>query len=428
MPSRMPLSTEQKCNLLLEIIQGDRRTLDLDEVLNNLLDTLQTVMEYDAAGIFVLNRDIVHPRHTQPTDVIAGIVRRGFADAPGNPDPMLRSGAGVIGYVIRSGKCAVIPDVRQDAHYVEGRKTTLSEIAVPILQDRRPIGALNLESDRLAAYDEEDVEILRFFADAAAITIERAMLHRQLLDKRRVEAQLQVAHDIQQRLLPSQPPVISGYQIAGLCLPNHEVGGDYYDFIPLSNSRLGMVVADVSGDGIPGALVMTAFRALLRTHAATRLPPAGIAHEINQSLPEIAGRSNFVTAVYGVFRPEDGRFRYANCGHNPPLLLRASGETLKLTRTGPLLGMLGESDYEDQDIFLGAGDMLVLYTDGIVEAMTASEDFFGEQRLVQAVRAAAHQPVEGIIAAIVSAVQDFTGLSSFEDDITLVIVRREEPV
>jgi serine phosphatase RsbU (regulator of sigma subunit) len=226
-------------------------------------------------------------------------------------------------------------------------------------------------------------------------------------------------------LLPSQPPLVPGYQIAGLCLPNHEVGGDYYDFIPLSNSRLGMVVADVSGDGIPGALVMTAFRALLRTHAATRLPPAGIAHEINQSLPEIAGRSNFVTAVYGVFRPEDGRFRYANCGHNPPLLLRASGETLKLTRTGPLLGMLGESEYEDQDVYLEPGDTLVLYTDGIVEAMSPSDEFFGVQRLEQVVRLTARLPLEGIIPAVVAAVQEFTGLSSFEDDITLVLVQRE---
>ncbi len=425
MPTRLTLSTEQKYNLLMEIIQRDRRTLDLDDVLNNLLDTLQTVVEYDAAGIFVLNRDLIHPRHAQPIDVIAGIVRRGFDDAAIEADPMLRFGKGVIGQVIRTGECAIVPDVRQNPHYVIGRKTSLSEIAVPILLDRRPIGALNLESDRLATYSEDDLEILRFFADAAAISIERAMLHRQILDKKRVEAQLQVAHDIQQRLLPSQPPMVRGYQIAGLCLPNHEVGGDYFDYIPLSNDRLGLVVADVSGDGIPGALVMTAFRALLRTHAATRLPPAGIAHEINRSLPEIAGKANFVTAVYGVLRVPDGRFRYANCGHNPPLLLRANGETLKLTRTGPLLGMLGESEYEDQDIFLEQGDTLVLYTDGIVEAMSPAEDFFGERRLEQVVRSVAHLPPEGIIPAVVAAVQDFTGLSSFEDDITLVLVRRD---
>ena len=143
----------------------------------------------------------------------------------------------------------VIPDVRLDPRYVAGRAATRSEIAVPIIRDKRPFGALNLESDRVNAFDEKDIEVLQFVADAASISIEKSILHTEILEKRRIDDQLQIAAELQARLLPPGPPEIDGYSIAGLCVPAYEVGGDYFDYVRLGTDRLGIVVADVSGTG-----------------------------------------------------------------------------------------------------------------------------------------------------------------------------------
>jgi len=202
---------------------------------------------------------------------------------------MLTLGKGIIGDVISSASSLVVPDVLKDAHYVEGRKGTRSEIAVPILRNDRAIGAVNLESDLLNAYDESDLEVLQFFADAAAIALEKAMLHRQLLEKELLDKQLQIARDVQMKLLPLANPDIPGYDIAGVCIPAEEIGGDYYDYMQLPQGNLGIVAADVSGHGIASALTMTAFRGLLRTCTQGKLDPAKIAREINQLMPAHAG-------------------------------------------------------------------------------------------------------------------------------------------
>ena len=219
----MQLTDKMKYQLLLEISQKVRDTLDLDRVMDHLLDTVLTVVNYDAAGIFVLNQDLVHGRHERPKGLIAGIARRGFDDRPPEQDAMLTLGEGIIGHVISSASSLVVPDVRLDPRYVEGRSRTRSEIAVPIVRNNRAIGALNLESDQISAYDQADLEALQFFTDAAAISIEKAMLHQQLLEKELLDKQLELAHDLQWRLFPSEPPSLSGYDIAGVCLSAVEV-------------------------------------------------------------------------------------------------------------------------------------------------------------------------------------------------------------
>ena len=425
MSNKIELTSETKYQLLLEISHKVRDTLDLDVILNHLLDTVKNVVDYDAAGIFVLNTALVHPRTERPTNLIAGIARRGFDPNPTGRDAMLTFGRGVVGHVILTRECVVIPDVSRDARYVVGRQATRSEVAVPIIRGEQTIGALNLESDLLAAFDQSDVEVLRFFADAASISIEKAMLHRQLIDKKQVEEQLQIAQDIQHRLLPRHSPEMPGYDIAAICLPTYEIGGDYYDYIDLADGRLGLVVADVSGEGVPAALVMTAFRALIRTQARSRLSPSRIARQVNRILPEFTGRANFVTAVYGTLDPQTGKFHYTNCGHNPPLLVRSTGEMELLPYTGPLLGVFPEADYTTGEITLAPGDGLVVYTDGIVEATNPEGQIFGAQRLSQLPALRQAMPAMKLIESIIRACQAFTRLESFQDDVAIVVVRRK---
>lgn len=421
----MKLTAENKYQLLRQISLQIRDTLDLDEILNQLLDMIQSTVSYDAAGIFVLNQDLIHGRHEQPKEIIASVVWRGFdAQRPPEMDPMLSLGKGLIGHVISTGESLVVPDVRLDSRYVVGREGTLSEIVVPIVRNDQPIGALNLESNQLAAYNQQDVEVLLFFADAASISIEKAMLHRQLLENKQIEMQLKMAQAIQSRLLPAEPPVLAGYDIAGTCLPTYEIGGDYYDFIQLPQEQWGLVVADVSGEGIPAAMIMAIFRALLRTHARAGGETAVIAQTMNRLLPDFTGGIDFVTAVFGVLVPDSGQFTYTNCGHNPPLLLRADGRVETLRQGGPLLSILLGAVYRAAQVTLQVGDLLVLYTDGVVEVMSKEGEEFGLARL-QAVLHAAHSlPAQAIIERIIQATQLFSGAANYRDDFTCMVVKR----
>ena len=332
----MNLKAEAKYKLLARISHEIRDTLDLDETLNHLLDMVRSVLTYDAVGIFVLNQDIIEPHRKKARGLIGGIAIRGYDIRPPSIDPMLSAGKGIVGHVIKTRETVVAPDVRRDSRYIAGRKGTLSEIAVPIVRDERAIGALNLESNKIGAYSHSNLEFLQFFADAAAIAIEKAMLHRQILEKERMEEQMKVAHQVQSRLLPENSPNVSGYDIAGICISTYEIGGDYFDYLRLPNDMLGIVVADVSGHGIPAALIMTAFRALLRTQAQYDSRPEHIARALNRMLPEFIGDENFVTSVYGVLNPCDGRFAYVNCGHNAPMLFRADGSVEQLELGGPI--------------------------------------------------------------------------------------------
>ena len=165
------------------------------------------------------------------------------------------------------------------------------------------------------------------------------MLHRQVLERHAIQGQLQIAHQVQARLLPGQDPDVEGYDISGLSLPAFDIGGDYYDYIPLPGGRLGLVVADVAGKGIPAALIMSTFRALLRTSARRNQSVARTVQEVNVSLAESIGLPAFVTSVYGVLEPATGRFTFANCGHNAPLIVRSDGSVEQLPSSGPFLGV-----------------------------------------------------------------------------------------
>jgi sigma-B regulation protein RsbU (phosphoserine phosphatase) len=422
---RMALSTEEKYRLLLEIAHNIRDTLDLDEITNHLLDSLQTMVHYDAAGFFVLNQDLVHNRRETPRELIAGITRRGFDPRPVERDAMLMQGDGIIGSVIRNAAPLVIHDVRQDPRYVEGRRSTLSEIAVPLLLNDRAIGALNLESDRVGAYDDDDLELLRFFADAAVIAIQKAMLHRQTLAKQLLDKQLETAQEVQARLLPDKPPHIPGYDLAGICIPTDEIGGDYFDFIPLAHSHLGIAVADVSGHGIASALVMTAFRALLRTYAQSRSAPEHIAQQLNRVLPEFTGSSHFVTLAYAVLSPDRGSITYTSCGHPMPLVIRADGSCEQKPTRCPPLGIIANVSYTADEIELAPGDLLAVYTDGVIENIGSDGSEFGVQRLIAALQSGRHLPADRLIQEVIQQIQAFSGTSSSPDDFTLVILRHD---
>lgn len=422
---RGELTAETKYEILLEISQKVRGTLDLDVTLNNLLDAVRTVLDYDAAGIFVLNREDLPTPEQSTGGMIASMATRGFDPQLPEGDPMLHFGKGICGYVIKTGDNLIVPDVRKDPRYVPGRLKTLSEIAVPIIVNDQVIGALDVESDRLAAFGEWDVEVLRFFADAAAISIEKAMLHQQLLEKRRMENQLNIAHEVLTHLLPPRSPDVLGYDIAGLCIPTWRIGGDYFDFIPFSNHRLGAIIADVAGKGIPAALIMATFRAVIRTQICSDMELKHILHDINMLLKDSLGLNGFVTSVYSILDPKTGSLKYTNCGHNPPILIRVDGRKEELTTGGPPLGVFEDSIHEIGETMLDQGDLLLLYTDGVIETTGKDGSEFGVEKLEEIIRSNRSLAASDMINEVVQATQRFSGSDTFLDDFTLMIIKRK---
>ncbi|MCU0488392.1 MAG: SpoIIE family protein phosphatase [Anaerolineales bacterium] len=423
MAQRKKLTSQRKYQLLMQISQQTQTTFDLEQILNILLDEVKLLVDYDAAGIFVLNRTVLPPRLQQPRQVISEVVLRNYFFEEGR-NRMMRYGEGLVGHAIRTGECVVIRDVRKDPRYVIGRASTRSEIDVPLFLGDRPIGALNLESDRVGAFSESDADTLRFFADAAAITIDKAMQHANLLEKEQLDRQLKMASAVQSHLLPAHPPQVPGYDIAGLSLPAYEIGGDYFDYIQLPGGRLGLVVADVSGDGMAAALVMASFRALLRTFTSKETDPAQIAETINQMLPNFAGQGDFVSSVFGLFEPDSGRLTYVNCGHNLPILIPHGGQPYKLNRSGPALCMVAGFHYQASQAHLAPGDALLLYTDGLTEARNTQGEFFDDLRLDTLLQENLHRPAADLIQTIIQAARQFSGFEVFSDDLTMIVVKR----
>jgi len=424
---RATLTSDTRYRLLLEVFHSTRGTLDLHETLDRLLDALQLLVPFDAAGIFVLREEVSPPRAGALGEQIAGVSWRGFPPRSPLTDPMLREGKGIVGHVIRTGEVVCTPDVSLDPRYIQGRPGTRSEVAVPIQLDGRTIGAFNLESDHPAAFRTKDVEVLRFFAEATAIAVEKAMLHQRLTRADELDRQLRTAQRVQERLLPAELPDVPGHELAGVCLPSARVGGDYFDFVPIPGGQMGLVVADVSGHGLSAAIIMSAFRALARTCLRAGQSLDEVAGTLDRELPDTTAGNAFVTAVLATYDPASGRLRYVNCGHNPPLLDRPGQPPHWLDTGGPLLGLIDDATFEIGEVQLAPDDQLVIFTDGIVEARSAAGVWFGTERLAKLVSAQRGQRARDLVENVVGEARMLAGVLGLEDDATMLLLRRTSP-
>jgi serine phosphatase RsbU (regulator of sigma subunit) len=244
-----------------------------------------------------------------------------------------------------------------------------------------------------------------------------------------IEKELETARLIQERLLPHSMPALAGFEISGTSRPSHEVGGDYFDFLDLAQGNLGVAIADVAGKGIPAALLMANLQASLRAQAQEPGNVAAVAARLNALLVKNTDERTFVTFFYGILDRAKATFTYTNAGHNPPLLLRSNGKLERLEEGGLLLGFLSDQPYSQAAVPLDPGDVLVLFTDGITEAIdpraeSQESKYFGEDRLIETVRTNAGCSVRDIQAAILEAVAGHTRRSAQSDDITLVVIKR----
>jgi len=387
--------------------------LEMDEILEQIVDLLYRVVRYDAVGIYLINSD---------TQEIENVVTRGM-DPEVESKLHLKVGQGVLGWVAKTGKSVLIADVASDERYIRLRPQTASEIAVPIKTGDEIIGVFNLESDHKKAYDENNRELVEAFASQAAVTIERARLHKEALEKRRLEEELSIARQIQTTFLPKGDPQVRGFDIAGMNIPSSEVGGDFFDFIKIVENQLGVAIADVSGKGIPAALIMAAFRASLKAEILNNYAIRTIFQKVNRLLFESVEREMYVTAVYGVLDTKNRVLTFSNAGHNPPILRRADGSIEYLSDGGVALGVLELSTYEERPLSLFSGDILILYTDGVTEAFSPEGEEFGVDRLVEVINENYELSARDLLNEIYERVQDFTNDSAQLDDLTMVAIK-----
>src|ERR1044071_2283361 len=417
------LSTTDKLRMLLDITKKISRSLDLQEVLNLVMDTLDSLIPYDAAGIFVLqclDPELV-PEGEEPCTFKAEAVR-GY-DIDELSDLHLKLGEGFIGSVAVSGQPTISHDVRKDPVYINARDRTRSEMVAPIISNDEVIGVFDLESDELNAYSNDDLEVLMLLASQVAIIIEKVMLHEQMIEKKRLQGQLEVARQVQLELLPAKDPELPGYDISAYNFPTEEVSGDYYDWVKIYPDELGIVIADVSGKGIPAAILMAFLRASLRAATHIGYAPNISMAKVNYLLWESIERNQFVTAFHGILDASNGLLAYSNAGHNPPLLVNADRESRFIEYGEQPLGMFPNTRYHQHQLSLKPGDVLVLYTDGVTEASSPEGVEFGRDRLVEAVKQNYERPARELIASLEMEVLEWTANAGATDDVTFFVIK-----
>jgi serine phosphatase RsbU (regulator of sigma subunit) len=295
-------------------------------------------------------------------------------------------------------------------------------------RDSRLVGLLVL-GPRLSEepYSSEDKRLLASVASQAGGALESIRLGEKIAERieaeRRAAQEMEFARQVQARLFPQKLPPLQTLEYAGGCIQARQVGGDYYDFLELRPGRLALVLADIAGKGVSGALLMANLQANLRSQYAMALEDLPrLLKSVNQLFYENTAESSYATLFIADYDDSSRRLRYVNCGHLPPLLLRADGRLERLAATTTVLGLFEKWECYPGEVQLGVADTLVLYTDGVTEAESAEGEEFGESRLIETLRAQRHLPVASLLETIVTTVQKFSGREQ-ADDITLVVAR-----
>ncbi|MDQ3633919.1 MAG: SpoIIE family protein phosphatase [Acidobacteriota bacterium] len=414
------LSVIDKLRMLLDITKKISRSYNTEEVLKQVMDTLGSLIRFDAAGIYLIESKIVKG---QIELQFKSKVIRGYRISFDLIEPRLKVGEGFIGVVAETGESLISDDVTKDERYFPARLRTKSEMVTPIISNDKVIGVFDLESDKLNAYDQDDLSILQMLASQVAIIIEKAELYEQLFEKRRLQAQLEIAREVQLELLPDNDPQLEGFDISAYVFPTEEVSGDYYDWVKMFDDQVAIIVADAVGKGIPAALLMAFLRASLRAGVQIGYAPQIAFAKVGNLLWDSTETHQFITAVYGVLDATNKTFVYSNAGHNPPLLLKPNGD-YRFVEYGDLpLGMFQNTHYHQHFIRMEKGQILVLYTDGITEAHREDGEEYGQERFAKRITDGFELSAKELIQSVREGIMEFTEREFLDDDGTLFIVK-----
>jgi len=296
-------------------------------------------------------------------------------------------------------------------------------LIVPLIYRENLSGILTLSKKaNKTHFTAEDMTVLSVLSGQAAIAFENAHMYQDILEKQRMEEELRLAREIQQNLLPNVLPTGERFELAGYNLPSKEVGGDYYDFISLTEGKIGIAIGDIAGKGIPAAILMSNLQATLRISANQGIRCSDVVSQVNGQITKTTSIEKFATFFYGIFNSKNGTFEYTNAGHNYPILWRKNGSHSLLKEGGLILGVIENIDYQTREVQLQTGDTLLLYTDGITESMNASGEEFGEERLLDCLARIKHNSAQEILENVLTEVTAFSRSDLYSDDLTLVVL------
>jgi serine phosphatase RsbU (regulator of sigma subunit)/anti-sigma regulatory factor (Ser/Thr protein kinase) len=335
----------------------------------------------------------------------------------------------LLAYLQAVGGAVDIETLKLASPGLEQLRSAKVKLVVPLIARGELIGILNL-GPRLSDqdYSSDDRRLLEHLATQAAPAVRVAQLVREqqaeALARERIAQELRVAHLIQQHFLPDDVPAVEGWALAAYYRPAREVGGDFYDFVPLENGRLGIVIADVTDKGVPAAMVMAAARSLLRASAQRLVSPGQVLERVNEQLCPTMPPNMFVTCLYGVLNPRSGRLVYANAGHDAPYVRDAHGGVSEMRARGMPLGLMLSMEYEEKELCLRPGDQVLFHSDGLAEAHNPRREMFGFPRVKALVAEHSGDGAE-LLRHLLEELENFTGPGwQQEDDVTLLTLQR----
>jgi sigma-B regulation protein RsbU (phosphoserine phosphatase) len=340
----------------------------------------------------------------------------------------IRISRSVIDEVVANGKSVLTSDAQADPRFAGGTvmlQGVRSVLAVPLGVGANVFGIIYADSPLAdGRFTEDHLKVLTTLASVAAIRVENARLTEEQIERERLEREQQVASEIQQRFLPASAPIVTGYELQGISFPCYEIGGDYYDFIQRDDGKLVVALGDVSGKGTAAALLMSSLHAAIHAQADIHNSLVKTISAVNRYLVDSIPANRFVTLFYAELDPKNGALSFLNAGHNPPLIVHTGGTMEQLASGGLPLGIMPNADFREGRTKLYPGDVLVIYSDGVSEAVNPAGEEFGPTRLYEVVARNLDASAGGIRDRIESALTKFCQGTPAADDITLVIVKR----
>ncbi|MDQ2833612.1 MAG: SpoIIE family protein phosphatase [Acidobacteriota bacterium] len=412
----------QTLSVLNDISREITSILDPDDLLERIGQLLKRVIDFHMFTILLWNSRTQLFEHRFSSRFGERVTR----------ERTVGLGEGLIGTAAQLREPILAPDVRKDPRYVEANPEVRSELSVPLVYKGEVIGVLDLEHTRVNYYNEDHQRTLSTLASQVAISIANARLYQRIHEEeQRMERDLEMARQVQLRLMPSHPPVLEHAEIASQFVAARSIGGDVYDFLNYNTGRVALAVGDVSGKAAPAALYAALVSGILRSLAPQHLSPAAMLTALNDQLQERKLDSQYVTMLMAVWDDSNRTLQLANAGSVQPLFVEANGDVTKprtvrtIQAEGFPLGLFPNAEYEEFTFSTRPGDLIVFFSDGIVDAVNAEGEMFGDERLIALLESQHHPTAQSTVDGILQAVTGFqAGVDHFDDETVVVLCVR----
>lgn len=405
----------EELSILNEISVAISSTMKVEEINKLIISKCIKTMGVEQGAVTLLRED-----QAEPLKTFVRVMDKKLDNIP------YRLGMSLTGWMLKNQKPLLINDISTDDRFsgisLETGKIK-SVLSVPLKVKNKTVGLISLFNKKGEGFTQEDLRLLSIIAIQSAQTIENARLYEEERKLADLEEDLKIARRIQESLLPKENPVIEGAEIFGCSISAKQVGGDYYDFIQIDDSHLGIVIADVVGKGTPAALLMANLQATLRGQALIDRSVKDTVTKVNFMMSKSMDTGKFITLFYGILDIKTKTFTYSNAGHNFPYLLGKDGKVKTLEKGGTVLGTFDDFVYEEETVQLNVGDLILLYTDGVTEATSEKDEMFETERLLKTLKDNQGITAQEISQKIVEDVLSFQGSLPQNDDITLVLIK-----